>query len=470
MGFGKKKAITGGIIAGVALIVIGTSCYFILSQDSSTGAVPEKTVSAVKLERQDLENCVNISGTIKGEEHIIQKPQTTKCIKLNVAEGDFVNEGDVLFEFDKTSLQNEYNKLVKQFNNERGKLESQHQINQRNLVKAEENYNAQYAEAKKKLDEAESARNDAYTKHNELVAHFNSLSARIDELAELGEEYYDEYLAVIAEYDALDIQIEESRVKLDDYENAVSAAYSELNKIKNSDIVEQAKDTLDSDQYYSFSVEQDDLDKLSEQMENCIVRAESSGIITNLTVSEGNIPSSPTLAVIVDNSDYFVTAELPETKIYKLEEGMDAVLKTVATEELEIPGVVKNVSQLAVESSDMLGSNEKNYSVKIDITDDSIVDNVFLGMTASAKIILNVTNDVYAVPYDAIMTGDDGKKFVYTAEPFRDIYKIGIMEVETGTETGYLTEINGTKVVAGATVITNPSNLEEGMKVDIAFQ
>lgn len=465
MGTGKKKAVTGGIIAGVALIVLGTAGYFIFSQDNSSGAVPEFTVSAVRLEKQDLENSINISGVIKGEEHPIENLQRTKCIKVNVSEGDFVNKGDVLFEFDRTTIQNEYNKLVKEYNNERGKLESQHQINQRNLVKAEESHNAEYAEAQKKVDDAENARNAAYSKYNELVDRFNSLSAKIVELSELGEEYAAEYAAVVEEYDALDSQIEELKAGLDAYENAVTAAYAELKSIRNNDTVQQAKDALDSEKYYSFSVEQKDLDILTEQMENCVIKAECSGIITGLGVSEDAVPSGQLLATIVDNSDYFVTAELPETKIYKLEEGMNAVLKTVATEEMEIPGVIKSVSKLATQTGE-----GNSYSVKIDITDDKIMDNVFIGMTSSVKVILNVTNDVYAVPYDSIMTDKDGNKFVYTAEPFRDIYKVGTIEVETGEENGYYTEISGTKVVKDVIVITNPAKLEEGTKIDVTFE
>ena len=66
----------------------------------------------IEITRQDLRDDINIVGYICGNEISIDNNQTTACVEVKVKEGDNVKEGDVLFVFDKTDLQNQYDDLL----------------------------------------------------------------------------------------------------------------------------------------------------------------------------------------------------------------------------------------------------------------------------------------------------------------------------------------------------------------------
>ncbi len=467
------------IIAVILLIIIGILTALISSAKSAL-QIP-KTVTAVKLEKQDLVDSVNITGKICGEETKILNTQKTKCIKLNVKIGDYVNKGDVLFEFDKEPLKASYNKTVEMFNIERGKMETEHQINERNLEKAKSDQNALISKAQQKVNEAITARDEAYNKQNKLVEEYNNLLAKSNILGEKLQvvkdtstdeykEMNDSYLNMLQQCDILEKQIDVITEQLPEFEAAVTAAYDAYDEVQLSDsgTVQHAQDAIDAEKYSTYSIQQEDIDEIQKQIDGCVVKAEVSGIITELNVFEGLIPTLDSLVAIADTSNYFVEANLSENKVYKLDEGMKALIKTVATGDEELEGKIKSISNIST-ISQMDASN--TYSIKLEINDQSKLENVLLGMSSNAEIILNTTEDVYAVPYDAVIS-EENDDYVYIAEPAADSsnYKIKKVRVEKGVENDYLVQISGSDIQTDAIIITSPERTSADSLVNIEFE
>lgn len=469
----KKKPV---IISAAAILVLAGGAFGFNALGKNKNETELVNVAAVKLEKKDIDDSIGISGSIKGEEYPIENSQQSKCIKVNVAVGDYVKKGDVLFEFDKDSLQTQYDKLVQGYNTERDKMETEHRINERNLENAKNTNSAVISKAKQKIRDAENARDNAYNQYNNIVNEYNALVEYANgllqhpDITDEKSETAAEYRSTVEQYINLEEKMEFLQSGLSEYDNAVTAAYDAYDEVRMSDngSIQSAQDVLDAEQFAQYSIEQNDIDQLDEQIKKCVVKADRDGIITALNVREGAMPYGDTLCTITDVNNYFITASLSETKIYKLEEGMKASVKTVATGDEEIDGTLSEISSIADISVNM-ESNAKTYGIKIDITDRDKLDKVFLGMTASARIILSTTKNVYAVPYDSIISEND-KYYVYLAEPSDVGYTVSKTEIEKGIETNYLTIISGAKIKDGTIVISMPETVEVGKKVNLILE
>ena len=91
-------------------------------------------------------------------------------------------------------------------------------------------------------------------------------------------------------------------------------------------------------------------------------------------------------------------------------------------------------------------------------------------MNAKAKIILDGKSDVFAVPYDAITTDENGNDVIYIAKDNGNgKYTVEEMPITKGTETDYYTEISGSGLEDGLIVITQPSMTSVGSETEISL-
>ena len=103
----KKKGIVIAVIIIVLLAGIGagvTSCM--RSVSSSLENMANSTIETVEVERRDISNDINVSGTVESESLIkVTSTVTAKVKTLNVEVGSEVKQGDVLCEFDSSDFQ-----------------------------------------------------------------------------------------------------------------------------------------------------------------------------------------------------------------------------------------------------------------------------------------------------------------------------------------------------------------------------
>lgn len=431
----------------------------------------------IEITRQDLRDDINIVGYICGNEISIDNNQTTACVEVKVKEGDNVKEGDVLFVFDKTDLQNQYDDLLMKYNAERDKSNHQHEVNEKMLQSIISEREIALGQAQTSIDFAEKVYNDALSNLQDLEKQYTDLKNKIDQINEQITNCTDEQqdfrespeLESSRLYGTLE-SIADSKFSvkqsLPELERAVTLARDSYNNIVSQydSKISEAQNLIDEEKYQEYNINQSDLDRLSKKMDECVVKAPVSGIISGVNVSNGIPAFGNELAKIINTSDYHVTATISENKIVGISQGMDVLIRTVATGDNNLKGVISNISSYGSKVD-----NSVIYSVDVDITDDSNMENVLLNMTANVTIIRDVIHDTFAVPYDAIGF-EDNEDYILIAEPYENHYKLKKITVEKGVDTNYLCEIKSDSLPDTMMIITSPDDYENGEEVDVSFK
>ena len=203
-----------------------------------------------------------------------------------------------------------------------------------------------------------------------------------------------------------------------------------------------------------------------DSLDNYIVTAPISGLVTAVNAEEGNGYQATTgaLMTIQDVDVLEVTTQVDEYDINNVKLGQDVVIMTDATGSDELKGVVTFVSPTATVASGTASSN--TFEVKIDILNKD--ERLRLGMSAKLNIIMDTHKDVLAVPYDAIEQKDEGATYIRVvdksvpARPDED-KKNEVLGIQVFGTDGKEKDIGATGDKEGAAAATGilPDNVKE---------
>lgn len=469
----NKRIITSALL----LTTMTLSCSAFTGCDGNSAALTAG-VKAFKLEKQELTNSVSATGNVDGVRIDIENSQRTKAVKVNVREGDYVEKGDVLFEFDSAELKEQYEKLSSQYEKEDDKIKLDQSINENNLNAAKQEKQAMLSQAQRKINEAVAARDEAYSNRDNLQNQYDSIfdernslteqlnNATSDEEYKILEEKIDEASAKLIQLEA---ELKQANSSLSEYENYVNDAkdnYSNTERQYN-EIISNAQNAIDNEKFVTNSIEQSELSDLKKQIEKCVITAPVSGVVVAPQVIEGTVPMSDILVTIVDTSDLSVNINISEYDIPSVNMDMDVIIKTAATGTEEIKGSIKRISHMSVNSEAGV-----SYPVEIDIDETTLDKELFIGMTARTEIITSKTDDVFAVPYDIFsedITNPD-ELYIMVAEPDGDSYTTRKIDVELGEESSYYVEIISDELEEGMIIISEPTGLKDGKKINVVIE
>lgn len=469
----NKKIISSALL----LTTMTLSCSAFTGCGESSAALTAG-VKAFKLEKQELTNSVSATGNVDGVRIDIENSQKTKAVKVNVREGDYVEKGDVLFEFDSAELKEQYEKLSSQYEKEDDKIKLDQSINEDNLNSAKQEKQAMLSQAQRKINEAVAARDEAYSNRDNLQNQYDSIfdernslteqlnNATSDEEYKILEEKIDEASAKLIQLEAELKQANSSLSEYDKYVNDARDNYSNTER-QYSEMVSNAQNAIDNEKFVTNSIEQSELSDLKKQIEKCVITAPVSGVIVSPQVIEGAVPMSDILVTIVDTSDLSVNVNISEYDIPSVNMNMDVIIKTAATGTEEIKGSIKRISHMSVNSEAGV-----SYPVEIDIDETTLDKELFIGMTARTEIITSRKDDVFAVPYDIFsedITNPDGL-YIMVAEPDGDSYVTRKIDVEMGEASSYYTEIISDELEEGMIVISEPTGLKDGKKINVVIE
>lgn len=207
---------------------------------------------------------------------------------------------------------------------------------------------------------------------------------------------------------------------------------------------------------------EEQLNAYQKQLAETNLKAPAAGTVTAVNVKAGDYYTGGAVVTIEGIESFIVETEIDEYDIADVTVGMEVVIKTDSTRDEELSGEVISVAPAATGSttssaSAMSGlssasmgssvSSSATYTVKVAINTPN--DRLRLGMNAKLNIITQKSTDVFAVPYDAVTVREDGTKFVtiiHGENVEEDI------DVTTGLESGYYTEILSDKIQEGETV------------------
>lgn len=435
-GFFKKHLKLVIVLAIIAVIVGFIWHNAQVAKKAIEEAANEPVTSEIK--KMDLQQSVAVTGTLKAN----NKATVTSTIggtgvtgikvsKINFEEGDYVNAGDVVVEFDG----DDYNRKIAELNAQHNIENRQSEIDIADLQQKIKDAQTQLAKKQKYLDDNKYIYEDikdAFQQYEKYRT--DDAKKRWDEQSAIAAGRAEPVTIEI--YEKTQDEIETLNLQIQTYQNQIELAQLKQN-------------------YAQTYTQVDAKDDVYESMEKTHVSAPISGYIITMNVDVGNnYTQGNTVFTIADTSGFVVDATVNEYDIANIAQGLPANIKFEATGDEEFGGEVTFVS-IASEGS-ISGQNPQaaqgtsgvaNYKIKIKLNDKD--DRLRVGMTAKASVILDSVANVLSVPYDCIQQDDKGKDFVAVVN--KDGTKKNVY-VTTGLESDYYVEIKGEGLKEGMTV------------------
>lgn len=473
IGNGLKKAIMAvkkfvrrhvKLVVFLLVAVVGGLGGFAVYSNINAGAA--KTVNArpetTMLKKMNLEQTVTASGTLQSaNSRDVTSDLSYDIAQVNVAEGDKVKQGQQLAVVDSTSIDKNIAEVKKKIS-EAEKSDSlalaqlerklQDAINQYNLDEGRTAGDVQ--KALESLNTANTDRDTAQALKNKLEKALEKAKENLQNYPPAGDENHDP-----AKYTELQRAETEAQTSYDkavqDYEtkkNAASQAQTTYENavqqrdstVRQSSIgVENARDAVENqklrDSAESYRTQ---LEDYLEEKEKCVITAPISGTVTSVsaevgsgaggtaaaantgagTAAAGNTGSGSSLFTIEDMSRLEIPLSIAEYDAINLSTKMAARISTDAVEDKTWSGSVTGISAVAADGY---------FTVDVQISSNT--EELVAGMSATADIILESRDNVYAVPFDAVVTNAQGETVVYALEmPARN--QMGRDKAASGTE------------------------------------
>lgn len=522
-----KKCFKIAIIVGAMLLSMlnMTACNGSSNNDASytEGTYFE---NVMPYQAQDLSDFISVSGTVESESSMnVTSSVNAKITKLNVAIGDYVNEGDVLCVFDNSDIKQQITDLETSIKNASALDENTKKLNRKALENAKEDQKIQLKSAKESIDSAKDDYNKTYKKYSDCINNINSCVLEYNDICNQIAEYessmsdiddsdnqdfyddsyddsmdnfdnYDDassqddtYSSLIAKREELSAKIESYKTEASSYEDqldplqkAIDSANDNYDSVKRStnQAIETAQNTVDIQDYQndSSSNTATQLKNLKTQLEKCTVKAEKSGTVTSLSVAEGDTPTEGALLMTIENNSQLkITANIDEKDILKVKEGMNVVITSEATGDTEIKGKVSKVITIVSSNGNSSnpsddssgGSSSNGFTAEITIDGNS---DLLVGMKAKAKIMLVEKSGCYSVLYDCIMYDDNGKPYVLVADTSNSdngtTATVKRADVTLGDESGSYVEVTSDSLKENDLIITTPYEVTEGDTIELS--
>ncbi len=244
-------------------------------------------------------------------------------------------------------------------------------------------------------------------------------------------------------------------------ESAIKAAQAEQDTNRtNEKAVLDSKDGLrnaELNSRTSLISAETEVEKYKKQMTYLTVSAPSAGIITSVSVKEGDNYTGGEIAVVQDDSGFKVSASVDQYDISDIAPGMKAIIKTNTTGDEEMEGELTFVSPVTAadtvkvdnSSSSQSSSTSSGGDYPIEITIKNPSERLRMGMTAKITLIENEARGALAVPGTCIQTDENGNDYVTVQNG--DVTEN--IPVTKGLVTDYYTEISGNEISEGTKIV-----------------
>lgn len=413
------------IVILVIILVAGVGGFFFYKSKSASADSEQMNsgTQAFKLTKQDMSSSISTSGTVESANVVEVTTDVTSPVKeLKVALGDYVEKGQVLCTFDGEEIKQQ----IAELENQKAAAQKADQLSKEKAQRAVDQAKAQVAAKAATVEEAKKT----YEAVKQLVG-------------------------------GSDTSGEQTAEALVQAQQALQAAQSEYEMAQQNQ--QEAQYTLDT--LGTSATDNKELNKLYQQLNHLTVVAEQSGLITQLNVSKGSIPSGP-LMKIEDDKNLVVKVNIKEKDILKLSKDQKASIKcdAIGTDET-FKGTVDKVINFASSSTSAEGAQTSGYSATVVVEPGTPL---LLGMSVKVEILLNEEGEHLAVPYDAIAVDDDGNSYVYVAKKQDNgMYKVKRVDVTTGTSNDYYTAVSSKKLKENDVIINYPMEVSEGDEIEI---
>ena len=516
----KKKKI---LIAVAVVVVVAVAATAFLSGQKGSKV---QSVQCTPLSKTSLSNTVSTTGVVESTDSVKVYTDLNYAVKtLPVKVGDKVSAGDVLCTLDSKDLQDtiaqkkaalsssaalalqkiqasqkkysdtsstlnaglnaQINAAQDKVTSAKHDLETAQQKQSDAEKHIQENLNTSLINAKNEVNSAKLKLDSATRDYNDVKKHLKDGDyAETDDEAE--EKYLDPardalhsaqlaYDNAVKSLNAANTAADEER---DQYAKATAAAQTAYDSAVKSLMATQTSVGQDlqtsKDDIITAKLSADDTASVKEvqalqtKLDKCTVKAPNAGTVTAVYAVQ-NAPANGLLFVIEDTGALKLTVKIKEYDIASVKEGMKAVVRADAISDKEFEGVLQRISPTSLKGTDGKTASSTDAEFEADILVTSKDTPLRIGMNASADIILQKKDDVFAAPYDAVTTDASGKSIVYTPKAQKDgTYKVEAVSVTTGIETDSQEEISGDGLKEGMQIISDGKQVKPGMTVQVA--
>lgn len=242
--------------------------------------------------------------------------------------------------------------------------------------------------------------------------------------------------------------------------------------------IDSLKDNLVGSQIAAQSTQSQEIaiQKMQNTLEDATITAPVSGVVTAVYAKVGE-PGNGLLFVVEDTQSLKINTKIKEYDVANIREGMPVVIKSDATGDQEISGTVTYIAPAAIKTeagNTQTGGNDSNVEFEAEVQVNDPNCGLRIGMNTRLTVLLEEKQDVFGVPYDAVVEKADGSTVVYAAVEQQNSgknssYVVTEIPVTTGLETDFYIEISGGEVTPGMAVISNPQSVTPGMEVTPDF-
>ena len=409
------------LVLFIVAVVVGALIFALMQwkknfQDAMSNNKP--TYEMTTVEKRDLNQTISTTGVIKSTEvRTLTSPvKDAKITAVNYEVGDYVNEGDVVVAFSVTNINQKIEDLQKDISTSKQK----DAINSQNRSRE---YAFSYGSEAVNMTQATEKVNLTLQEVYEACDGYGSAKRA-------KEEYQDKYLrgelseAEAAQYETKMAQLDQAVTNAYMRQQEAERAYQQAVEAQANTLRNSTNSLASADANYQLgNISANDsttnlerqLKQYEDSLDDYLVYAPISGIVTEVNVEEGNGYISGSLMTIQKDDSFLVTTEIDEYDIPSVKEGQKVVIKTEATRDDELEGVVSFVSPTATATTGANASGGVTYKVEIDVKSHD--PRIKIGMSAKLNIITESHSGVMAVRYDAIGEDEDGNPVVYYKDP-----------------------------------------------------
>ena len=454
---GKKK----WIIILVAVVVVLAIVLGLVFAGANANQTQETGGSVELITKRTIANSITGNGTIEAAhtENVTGGSYGMTVETVKVKEGDIVAAGDIICTFDTEDIDEQIKSVKENIADAKEEKQTQladydEQIADRKASNAED-----LAEAKEDLAEAEA-------KLAEEKAELEKWQKKYDEGMAAGNLSVTEELELVSTINSQKTTVDSAQSRVDSYKSRVDSLEDQ-----DTSSLEDAKDNYAEQMDSTIENYEDQLETLEEQRAEYTIYAGISGVITAINVTEGNSFNGGTIASIESVDQFIVEAQVEEYDVADVAVGMKVLVKTDATRDTEMEGVITYVAPRATNSgsssmgdlSSLIGmdtssltsssSGSATYLVKIELKDQN--DRLRLGMNAKTSIITEESADAWSVPYDAIYTRTDGTTYVekVTGKDEEGNILTEEMDVTVGLQGTYYVEVISDEITENTEIL-----------------
>lgn len=434
----KKRRWGWWIVLGIVALIL----IFVGWRGWQNGKAQSETLANLETEpyqRQNLNASIYGTGTVKPNQSAALVWSTGGIVgDVNVVLGQSVSKDELLMALDPASVSSDILQAQIDVINAQNELDDLYT-----------NWGADLAQAKLDLLNAQEDLDDLETERK-IMNYQRCTDERIEELeddldqAELIYKYR-QNADTLKAVNTAQANLDYCRADFTEQEIAEAELEVELGEAKVAELQEQVDLLANGPDPEQVTILETRLDIAQSRLDSPRIEAPFNGVVTVLSVQEGDVVQAGSPAVQLDNlSRLFLDVQISEVDISQVQVGQPVELVFDAYYDDTFTG---EVAEIAPVGTSVQGVVE--YSVRIEMQDTD--GEIKPGMTASVNIIVEEKDNVLVVPNDAIVMLED-REHVF-------VKRDGMYEavpVTLGSYSDYYSEVIEADIEEGELIVLNP--------------